>query len=735
MNGTLGELLNLFEDDEQFKAQRLTNISDEDDRKMKKTEDKQNEETACSTVSNVISTDRKPSRSLISIDFDCSKANDDSSGRKKKTDSRSSLLHSNGLSSSEDEWDRSDRAIHLSDTGRNIKQQLKRAKGDCLGSLCQKESTKRKGFTVQENRLSLQGKAQQVTRAVESSSKDALKVYDPFFGIRIRNPTLSSAAFESYCDGLKKIRLSQLKSFSKLCNKWISLAIIIEKTSCRKSANGNEYMVWNTSDLTDSPNTNVKILVFGDCIKKFWKLQLGSVIALVTPPFADGDDKQITMKLTKCAQVLEMGFCPDFGHCKAVKKDGGLCQNVVNLSQCERCIYHVQRAAQKFTANRGSFASILANPNRKLPLQESNSLPGSIITVSRRISKISTNDLSMNENRKDFKQQQAKSYLKRSENLKESEKMTLDALIAKEAAICGTRSISQPHGKILPKKRSNESLKEFLLKQDENESSAFSPVLGKGLNSESVLLISPRKTVNKLSALENAKRKAIATVMKRGGLEKADPNSINGKSKKRRLFFSPEHKGQLQMKKTEISGNANDNSEEIGEFSEKPLYTADEISALLEKKSNHESELRREDAIHERRYFQAMEQKERLENYLTNTMEIKNYSVITCIECNYTSHKQSDLCKQLNHTVKHCKANKRFFRCKHCHRRTVSYGLLPTAPCTVGHFDSNGLGSLVEINQCGYNDFQRVAMKDEKRIKLAQENLLLRGEERKYVNC
>lgn len=42
----------------------------------------------------------------------------------------------------------------------------------------------------------------------------------------------------------------------------------------------------------NSVNTNVKILVFGDCIKKFWKLQLGSVIALVTPPFADGDDKQ-----------------------------------------------------------------------------------------------------------------------------------------------------------------------------------------------------------------------------------------------------------------------------------------------------------------------------------------------------------------------------------------------------------------------------------------------------------
>lgn len=56
------------------------------------------------------------------------------------------------------------------------------------------------------------------------------------------------------------------------------------------------------------------------------------------------------------------------------------------------------------------------------------------------------------------------------------------------------------------------------------------------------------------------------------------------------------------------------------------------------------------------------------------------------LQCNYTSHKQSDLCKQLHHTVKRYKANKRFFRCKQCHRRTVSYERLPTAPCMVSFF-------------------------------------------------
>ncbi|VDK68293.1 unnamed protein product [Litomosoides sigmodontis] len=680
MSATLGELLNLFENDEPINAQSLANVNNENGRETKKIDGKQNEEKARLTTSSAVSADRK-------LDFGCSKASDGSSAQKKKTDNECRVLLSNCSNPNEDEWNRTDRAIRLDGTGRSIKLQ------NCSDSVHRAEAVEKQKLSVQENRRLLQGKAQQITKALESSPKDALKVYDSFFGIRIRNPTLSSAAFESYCDGLKKIRLSQLKSFPKPSDKWISLAVIIEKTGCRKSSNGNEYMIWNTSDLVNSLDTNVKILVFGDCIKKFWKLQLGSVIALVTPPFASGDDKQITVKLTKCAQVLEMGFCPDFGHCK-----------------CERCIYHVQRAAQKFTANRGSFASVLTNPKPKLALQESN-FPGGTVTISGRPSKVSASALSISAGRKNFKRQQIGSCLMQSKSLKECEKKTLDALIAKEASL----SASQPHGKSLLIERNNESLKEFLLKQEEEKIPTLSPVLGKGLKSESVLLISPRKI--KLSASENAKRKAVAIVTKRGGLEKADPNTINGRPKKGRLFFSPEHKEELKVKKSEANATANGNPENR-KFLKKTFYTADEISALLEKKSSHEDELRQEDVIREERYFQSMEQKERLENYLTNIMEIKNCSVITCIKCKYTSHKQSDLCKQLLHTVKQWKATKRFFRCKQCHSRTISYERLPTTPCT----------------QCGYNDFQRVAMKDEKRIKLAQENLLLRGEERKYVN-
>ncbi|EJW73265.1 hypothetical protein WUBG_15829 [Wuchereria bancrofti] len=112
MNEALGELLNLFEDEEeQIEEQSLSNINDENDRGIEKMDGKQGEEeTANLTVSNAIKADKKPIRSLIPIDFGSSKDDTNSYSQKKKTDNRNSLLHSDGMSSSEDEWNRNDNA-------------------------------------------------------------------------------------------------------------------------------------------------------------------------------------------------------------------------------------------------------------------------------------------------------------------------------------------------------------------------------------------------------------------------------------------------------------------------------------------------------------------------------------------------------------------------------------------------------------------------------------------------
>ncbi|EFO16848.2 hypothetical protein LOAG_11655 [Loa loa] len=59
MNETLNELLNLFEDDEQFKVQKSPNVDGGNDRGMKKMDDKQKKDRTNLTISNTISAEKK----------------------------------------------------------------------------------------------------------------------------------------------------------------------------------------------------------------------------------------------------------------------------------------------------------------------------------------------------------------------------------------------------------------------------------------------------------------------------------------------------------------------------------------------------------------------------------------------------------------------------------------------------------------------------------------------------
>lgn len=50
---------------------------------------------------------------------------------------------------------------------------------------------------------------------------------------------------------MKKIKVSALQRFNiPKDGEWATMAIIINKSECRKSANGNEYLIWQVSDLS-----------------------------------------------------------------------------------------------------------------------------------------------------------------------------------------------------------------------------------------------------------------------------------------------------------------------------------------------------------------------------------------------------------------------------------------------------------------------------------------------------
>lgn len=123
-------------------------------------------------------------------------------------------------------------------------------------------------------------------------------------------------------------------------------------------------------------DTPVKVLLFGECVKQHWKLQQSCVVALTSPQVTDDNKRTfqlkfnlylsgvsvVTLKVAKSAQVIEIGFCPDFGICRSVKQDGEKCKNYVNTNTSEFCVYHIQKAAKTTLGQRAGLSSPYNSP-------------------------------------------------------------------------------------------------------------------------------------------------------------------------------------------------------------------------------------------------------------------------------------------------------------------------------------------------------------------------------------
>ncbi|VDO62346.1 unnamed protein product [Heligmosomoides polygyrus] len=118
------------------------------------------------------------------------------------------------------------------------------------------------------------------------------------------------------------------------------------------------------------------------------------------------------------------------------------------------------------------------------------------------------------------------------------------------------------------------------------------------------------------------------------------------------------------------------------------------------------------------KHLDSLEAREKVETFVSECMSVKDVKVVSCKKCGYTAQRQSDLCMRQGHCVTHTTAEKRFFKCGGCQRRTTAFSMMPTKPC----------------KHCDANQWIRVAMKDERKVKLENEKLLVRGEERKFVN-
>ncbi|KJH44248.1 primase zinc finger [Dictyocaulus viviparus] len=514
-----------------------------------------------------------------------------------------------------------------------------------------------------------------------------------------KDPKISSSAFECYVDGHKKLRLSELRPNTSVTDSWTTAGIIVSR-NMRRSTNDNEYVMWKLHDLKNCQDPPATLLLFGEACKKLWKLQVGVCVALMTPQLSN---------IEQSGNVVGEGKFKSRGSNRndfqAVTVSGRKCSNFVNVSLSEYCIHHVLKEARKLSAKRGAFNSVISQPpptraanflkshvyRKKLTVNQAH-VPG---CTSGLISSVQPSGSNM------IRPSEMKAITRADEITK------LKDVIGGRTHLLGARnmlhlnSAKKKCGGTTQSDVNCDSMQEFIRKQPSSlnvRNSAHVPRLGTGLDDKtSVNLMSHSSQRANTSSEDSAKLRAIAILKRR----KEGDNTMESSKKQSRDVINEE-----SCKRSKLS----------------PINNYLDIETLLRKKSLHDREADKVQGLAVQKHLDSLEQIEKVETFVSECMEIKNVKVVHCKKCGYTAPKQSDFCMREGHCITKGVADKRFFKCGSCHKRTVTYGIMPTKACKL------------KVTNCDSKEWVRVPMKDERKVKLDNENLLVRGEERKFVN-
>ncbi|XP_030634849.1 protein MCM10 homolog [Chanos chanos] len=185
---------------------------------------------------------------------------------------------------------------------------------------------------------------------------------EKFSGLRLKRPRLSSIEIEHKMAGRRMLRLSQLPerlNRDKLEDSdWVTFGVVINKITPQSKNNGKTFSIWKLNDLHNL-EVNVSLFLFGSVHMDLWKTDTGTVIGILNPnPMKNKEgSNELCLTVDHPQKVLILGEAMDFGTCKARKKNGDACTQLVNLFECQYCQYHVKAQYKKMSSKRAELQS------------------------------------------------------------------------------------------------------------------------------------------------------------------------------------------------------------------------------------------------------------------------------------------------------------------------------------------------------------------------------------------
>lgn len=219
----------------------------------------------------------------------------------------------------------------------------------------------------------------------DSTSASSLIEHDPFSGFdlsrrHIQHNVLDKAFRDKTLFRLPEI-LKQVKAPDyeppDVDDDFVIFATVASKSSPKDHAPTHKQT--STADEDDDPSKQRKkfmvlhltdykweldLFLFDAAFDAFWKLTVGSVIAILNPGIMPPkphmrDTGQFSLKLA-CSEdaLIEIGMAKHIGWCKSVKKDGEKCGQWVDTRKTEFCDFHVNLQFEKTRANRPEISSM-----------------------------------------------------------------------------------------------------------------------------------------------------------------------------------------------------------------------------------------------------------------------------------------------------------------------------------------------------------------------------------------
>lgn len=273
-----------------------------------------------------------------------------------------SMIPNEELDSSDEEGIQNFLDRKYNEYGREINNKLKQDQAEKHEASITKYVTK--SFSAALQKSAVQGHTKENRLSQNFNEKPAVKpvvtplpiretpstphISDPIFGLRIVRPLVSGAALKERMEGRTPINMAMIErhlEHGDLSKDWVIAGVVVSKSPVKKTKKGDGFSIWKLSDLKGDIKT-ISLFLFRGAHKDLWKTPEGTVVAILNPGAFDKRKESndlACLTIDTAQKVMVLGQSKDLGTCRSRKKNGEPCTAIVNVTDCEYCIYHVKQ--------------------------------------------------------------------------------------------------------------------------------------------------------------------------------------------------------------------------------------------------------------------------------------------------------------------------------------------------------------------------------------------------------